>query len=369
MSSKNTVHWLPIWHFIATSVILQCSSQVLGELQVPAMFVFGDSLIDDGNNNYLSSIAKANYYPYGIDFFQGPTGRFSNGKTVIDVLCDLLGLPYLPPYTSPGLNGTRLLGGVNYASAAGGILDETGEYLGERFSLNQQVLNFENNLDELRTLMGGERNLSQYLARSIVVMVFGSNDYINNYLLPPLYPTSYNYTPEEYANLLLNHYTRQILALYSVGLRKFVLSGVGPLGCIPNQRASGLAPADQCIDQVNQMVSLFNGGLRSLVQQLNTNHPGAIFVYGNTYGALGDILNNPSTYGFTVIERGCCGLGRFQGQITCLPFSVPCLNRSQHIFWDAFHPTQAVNLILGQRAFTGPPNDMYPVNVQQLAQL
>ena len=59
--------------------------------------------------------------------------------------------------------------------------------------------------------MGGERNLSQYLARSIVVMVFGSNDYINNYLLPPLYPTSYKYTPEEYANLLLNHYTRQIL--------------------------------------------------------------------------------------------------------------------------------------------------------------
>lgn len=59
-----------------------------GSSTVPAMFVFGDSLVDDGNNNYMtSSLAKANYYPYGLDFYQGATGRFTNGKTVIDLLC------------------------------------------------------------------------------------------------------------------------------------------------------------------------------------------------------------------------------------------------------------------------------------------
>lgn len=51
---------------------------------VPAMFIFGDSLIDNGNNNNLASFAKANYYPYGIDFNGGPTGRFSNGYTMVD---------------------------------------------------------------------------------------------------------------------------------------------------------------------------------------------------------------------------------------------------------------------------------------------
>lgn len=51
---------------------------------VPAMFVFGDSLIDNGNNNNLPSFAKANYFPYGIDFNGGPTGRFSNGYTMVD---------------------------------------------------------------------------------------------------------------------------------------------------------------------------------------------------------------------------------------------------------------------------------------------
>lgn len=51
---------------------------------VPALFIFGDSLIDNGNNNNLPSFAKANYYPYGIDFNGGPTGRFSNGYTMVD---------------------------------------------------------------------------------------------------------------------------------------------------------------------------------------------------------------------------------------------------------------------------------------------
>ena len=54
--------------------------------QVPAMFAFGDSLIDVGNNNFLSSFAKANYFPYGIDFKGGPSGRFTNGRTAVEML-------------------------------------------------------------------------------------------------------------------------------------------------------------------------------------------------------------------------------------------------------------------------------------------
>ena len=53
---------------------------------VPALFVFGDSLLDSGNNNNLASLAKANYLPYGIDFAAGPTGRFCNGYTIVDEL-------------------------------------------------------------------------------------------------------------------------------------------------------------------------------------------------------------------------------------------------------------------------------------------
>lgn len=59
--------------------------------QVPCFFILGDSLLDNGNNNGIAaSLAKANYRPYGIDFPAGPTGRFSNGKTAVDVIGKLL---------------------------------------------------------------------------------------------------------------------------------------------------------------------------------------------------------------------------------------------------------------------------------------
>ena len=52
---------------------------------VPAIFVFGDSLVDVGNSNYILSLAKANYIPNGIDFGMA-TGRFTNGRTTVDII-------------------------------------------------------------------------------------------------------------------------------------------------------------------------------------------------------------------------------------------------------------------------------------------
>ena len=78
---------LLILHFVLSSAQLQ---QAPGSPQIPAIFAFGDSLIDSGNNNYLASVAKSNYWPYGCDFNRGPTGRFSNGKTIVDLLGKLL---------------------------------------------------------------------------------------------------------------------------------------------------------------------------------------------------------------------------------------------------------------------------------------
>ena len=346
-------------------ILMSCSSYgVVGSPMVPAMFVFGDSLVDDGNNNFLRSIAKANYYPYGCDFdFGVPTGRFSNGKTFADFLASMMGLASPPPFADPNTVGTRILGGVNYASAAAGILDETGQNFGETYSLSQQVLNFESTLNQLRALMPAS-NLTTYLSKSIAIMLFGSNDYINNYLLPSFYSSRSIYTPPQFAYLLLNHYARQLVALYSVGLRKFFLAGIGPIGCIPYLRASGQAPQGRCVDSVNEMLGTFNEGLRSLVDQLN-QRPGAFASYGNSYGAVGDILNNPATFGFNVVDRGCCGV-KDQGQITCIPLTIPCPYRNQYVFWDAYHPTEAVNAILANRAFYGSPLDVYPINIQNM---
>lgn len=55
-----------------------------------AFFVFGDSLVDSGNNNYLATSARADSPPYGIDYpTHRPTGRFSNGLNIPDLISSL----------------------------------------------------------------------------------------------------------------------------------------------------------------------------------------------------------------------------------------------------------------------------------------
>lgn len=64
---------------------------VIAAPQVPCYFIFGDSVFDNGNNNYQLTVAKVNYPPYGVDFPTGSTGRFSNGRN----LPDFVGLFFL----------------------------------------------------------------------------------------------------------------------------------------------------------------------------------------------------------------------------------------------------------------------------------
>jgi hypothetical protein len=53
---------------------------------VPAVYVFGDSTVDVGNNQYLPGNSPLQL-PYGIDFpHSRPTGRFSNGYNVADFI-------------------------------------------------------------------------------------------------------------------------------------------------------------------------------------------------------------------------------------------------------------------------------------------
>ncbi|XP_061339682.1 GDSL esterase/lipase At1g71691 [Gastrolobium bilobum] len=334
-----------------------------GREVVPAMFIFGDSLIDNGNNNDLPSFAKANYFPYGIDFNGGPTGRFSNGFTMVDEIAKLLGLPLIPAYSEA--SGDQVLHGVNYASAAAGILDATGGNFVGRIPFNEQIRNFESTLNQITSNLGADY-MATALARCIFFVGMGSNDYLNNYLMPN-YPTRDQYNQQQYADLLAQAYNRQLTRLYNLGARKFVITGLGLMGCIPSICAQSLT--GNCSEEVNLLVQPFNANVRTMLNNFNTNLPGSRFIFIDTARMFRNILLNARSYGFTVVNRGCCGIGRNGGQITCLPFQTPCPDRNQYVFWDAYHPTEAVNVLLGRTAFNGNPDFIYPINIKQLAEL
>ncbi|KAL9321044.1 hypothetical protein ACSQ67_012883 [Phaseolus vulgaris] len=116
--------WLVMLLFLAANYI---QHGVHGVSQVPCLFILGDSLSDSGNNNELPTSAKSNYKPYGIDFPTGPTGRFTNGRTEIDIITQLLGFDnFIPPFANT--SGSDILRGVNYASGGAGIRNETGSH-------------------------------------------------------------------------------------------------------------------------------------------------------------------------------------------------------------------------------------------------
>ncbi|MCD9644857.1 hypothetical protein HAX54_033370 [Datura stramonium] len=257
---------------------------------VPALFAFGDSLIDSGNNNHLFSFAKANYFPYGIDF-GGPTGRFSNGYTILDQIANLLGLPLLPPY-SELFNADKMRYGVNYASAAAGILDITGFHFVERIPFTYQIKNFEN------TLVSLIKNMSAPVVREAIpkCMFFvgmGSNDYLNNYIMP-VYFSQDQYSPQKFAELLIHHYKDQLRKLYDLGARKFIISGIGQMGCIPNMLAE--SSSGQCSDLVNEMVHPFNAKLKVMIMKFNKDLPGAHFIFLDMESMSKDIFRNHKSY-------------------------------------------------------------------------
>ena len=66
-----------------------CAAAAGSGSKVPAIYVFGDSTADVGNNNYLpgSAVPRANFPHNGVDFpTSRPTGRFSNGYNGVDFL-------------------------------------------------------------------------------------------------------------------------------------------------------------------------------------------------------------------------------------------------------------------------------------------
>jgi len=64
----------------------KCAISLPKHIKVPAILVFGDSIVDPGNNNCIKTMMKANFRPYGRDFEGGnPTARFNNSRIASDL--------------------------------------------------------------------------------------------------------------------------------------------------------------------------------------------------------------------------------------------------------------------------------------------
>ncbi|VVB11237.1 unnamed protein product [Arabis nemorensis] len=355
---------------ILTSIFLSavlCVTLLLMPQQINAaraFYVFGDSLVDSGNNNYLVTTARADSPPYGIDYPTGrATGRFSNGLNLPDVISEQIGSEPTLPILSPELTGEKLLIGANFASAGIGILNDTGIQFLNILRIDRQFELFQEYQERVSEIIGSDKT-QQLVNGALVLMTLGGNDFVNNYFIP-FSARGRQSSLGEFSQLLISEY-KKILKL---GARRVMVTGTGPLGCVPAELASSRSANGECAPEAQQAAAIFNPLLNQMLEGLNREIGSDVFVGANAFDMNADFINNPQQFGFVTSKVACCGQGAYNGQGVCTPLSSLCPDRNAYAFWDPFHPTEKAIRLIVQQIMTGSVKYMNPMNLSTIMAL
>ncbi|KAK3027206.1 hypothetical protein RJ639_040795 [Escallonia herrerae] len=341
---------------------------VAREAEARAFFVFGDSLVDSGNNNYLATTARADAPPYGIDYpTHRPTGRFSNGLNIPDLISEKIGSEPTLPYLNPELTGQKLLVGANFASAGIGILNDTGLQFVNIIRITLQLQYFQQYQQRVTALIGAEQT-KQLVNRALVLITLGGNDFVNNYYLVPFSARSRQFALPDYVRYLISEYKKILKKLHDLGARRVLVTGTGPLGCVPAELAMH-SRNGECAPELQRAAALFNPQLVQMLSALNSELGGDVFIAANTNQMHNDFISNPGAFGFATSKIACCGQGPYNGLGLCTGLSNLCPNRDLNAFWDPFHPSEKANRLIVQQIMTGTTQYMSPMNLSTIMAL
>ncbi|KAJ8754996.1 hypothetical protein K2173_015508 [Erythroxylum novogranatense] len=328
--------------------LLQLMSKV--NAKVPAIIVFGDSTVDSGNNNQISTILRSDFAPYGRDFEGGkPTGRFSNGRIAPDFISEAFGIkPAIPAYLDPGYSIKDFATGVCFASAGTGFDNATSDVLSV-IPLWMEVEYYKDYQKKLRRYLGVEK-ANKLLSEALYLISIGTNDFLENYYAMPG-GRSTKFSVQEYQNFILGIAKDFITELYHLGALKIAVTGLPPMGCLPLERTINILDGGNCIEEYNNVAKEFNGMLNGIIVELNEKLPGTNLVLLSLYDLVLEIIHKPNSFGFENAAIACCGTGLFEMSYLCNrknPFTCPDANK--YVFWDAFHPTERTNAIVADHA-------------------
>ncbi|XP_020163578.1 GDSL esterase/lipase EXL1 isoform X1 [Aegilops tauschii subsp. strangulata] len=326
---------------------LSCADGAVGtgKSKISAVFMFGDSIVDPGNNNNRLTEARANFPPYGQDFPGGKaTGRFSNGRVPGDMLASKLGVKeFLPPYNGDDLELSDLLTGVAFASGGSGY-DPLTSIPATATSSTGQLDLFLEYKEKLITLVG-EEEATRVISEGIYFTAMGANDIANNYFSIPL--RRHQYDLPSYVNFLISSAVNFTMKLNDIGANRIGFFGIPPIGCCPSQRKHG---SRECDTLQNQAAELFNSGIEKEIERLNAerNVHDSRFAYLDIYYNLLELIQQHDFYGFKEVTEGCCGSNVLNAAIF-IQYHPACPNAYDYIFWDSFHCTEkAYNIVVDE---------------------
>lgn len=323
-------------------------------------FIFGDSLYDPGNNQYITPDERIPAYhpPYGTTFFNHSTGRFSDGRVLPDFIAVKLNLPFIPPVLEPNAD---LSNGASFASGGAGVFDN-----------NPKVMSLENQYGNLTAVAAnwtaelGKTEAQKRLKQAVYLVCMGGNDYFsfsfNN-------PNATFIQMQHHVNQVLGNLTLVIKDMYkNIGARKFMFQNVAPIGCLPMFKQRYNISGEGCAQIPLTLAAIHNEALTHMTESLANSDDYPEFTYSifDYFVAIGQRISNPKDYGFKEGANACCGNGSHRAaNCGTFPYCV-CSNASDYVFFDGGHNTDEANRQMAELMWSGGPDIVSPYNLNQL---
>lgn len=273
--------------FSRTLVALSLSAAAVVAHAQSAIYVFGDSYSDVGNDYYASSLA-GDPTPLSPPYYNG---RFSDGPVWIEHVASAHGITLTP----------SLEGGTDYAFGGAELLAPVKTPLGTIPSVQQQVL-------EYLAAHGGKAD-----PHALYVLTGGGNDILN--------AIGTGVSPAQLGVKLGMGIALLEVALRAAGAKHFLIPNFINVGLLP---AAAANPKFAATASQSANIVLFG---------LNID---PIYSYGvdlaepDVYLLFTAIENDPKFFGYTNLTIPC---------LNTTTFSV-CSNPNQTLWWDIEHPTE-----------------------------
>lgn len=274
---------------LSTLMPLKASAQSFDEL-----YIFGDSLVDDGNLFQVTG----GLIPPSPPYFNG---RFTNGLVWVETLAPQLGIDY------------NSANNFAFGGATSGTFNALSPLVGVSLpgALSFQITNF--------TTAPGTANPD-----ALYVLWAGANDYL---VLPPNLRTTNTVA-------VVNNLVGAVNSLTAEGAENIIVVNLPDLGQTPQERV--LPTAANLTALTNSHNSNLTAALQTLAQNSELN-----IIPLDANALFNEVTAEPARYGFTNVTESC--LNQRAGTI--------CSNPNEYLFWDGIHPTAAGHALIGEFAF------------------
>ncbi|XP_047342189.1 GDSL esterase/lipase At1g09390-like [Impatiens glandulifera] len=349
MSSKAAA----VMVFLLSSILLL---QVLSQSRCtipPVIFNFGDSNSDTGG--LVAGLGFPVNLPNGRNFFASSTGRFCDGRLIIDFFCESLNSSrqqLLSPYLD-SIRGHTYENGVNFAVAGSKTLPKY-----TPFALNIQLMQFIHFKSlSLQLSSPGHLINEEGFKNALYMIDIGQNDLADSFANNLTYAQVIRTIPS-----IITEIKNAIKAIHDQGGgRKFWVHNTGPFGCLPKpltlakSKTSNDLDSYGCLTSYNAAARIFNAALLHLCGELRSELSDSTIVYVDIYSIKFDLIANSSRYGFASPLMACCGSGgppyNYDLRVGCGLYGYEVCT-TKYVNWDGVHYTEAANFFVAAKVLS-----------------